>query len=131
MVIIKCVQVLNGGKVRRFVKLTKTQKEANKFISDFNQDKFGIRESYCAQVKDFGSLTIEDFKNNSLETFNKVFALFRGKYVYLTKEDVGDMCRELVKEGEAIASDKLVKYIEEYMDELSDDLDLNLDEGDQ
>lgn len=105
MIILKCVQVLNSGYIKRWVSVQDDEQKAQEYIDAFNKDNRFFRESSCEKVSSFNQITVEDCKNNSIEDFNKILSLNRaikGDY-YLTRNDVIELINSILanKDGES------------------------------
>ena len=98
MIILKCVQVLNSGYIKRWVSIQPDDNSEEEYITKLNKDNRFFRGS-------FDTITVEDCKNNSIEDFNNILSLNRaikGDY-YLTRNDVIELVNNILtnKDGES------------------------------
>lgn len=104
MIILKCVQVLNSGYIKKWVSVFDDEKDAEKYIDNFNQGRRFFRESTCERVSSFDTITVEDCKNNSIEDFNKILSLQKAMNgdMYLTRNEVIELVNSILskKDGE-------------------------------
>ena len=109
MVILKCVQVLNSGYIKRWVSIQPDDNSAEEYITKLNKDNRFFRGSVCEKVSSFDTITIEDCKNNSIEDFNNILSLNRaikGDY-YLTRNDVIELINSILANKDGGSNNEL------------------------
>ena len=74
------------------------EKDAEKYIDNFNQERRFFRESTCERVSSFDTITVEDCKNNSIEDFNKILSLQKAMNgdMYLTRNEVIELVNSIL-----------------------------------
>ena len=98
MIILKCVQVLNDGYIKRFVKTFTNEQDADAYEKEFMKDKRFYRESEINRYSSFDTVSVEDCKNNSISSFAEILSLQRVLNCdeYLRRSEIIDLVNAII-----------------------------------
>ena len=98
MIILKCVQVLNDGYIKRFVKTFTNEQDADVYTKEFMKDKRFYRESEINKCSSFDQVSVEDCKNNSISSFAEILSLQRVLNCdeYLRRSEIIDLVNAII-----------------------------------
>ena len=98
MIILKCVQVLNDGYIKRFVKIFTNEQDADVYEKEFMKDKRFYRESEINRYSSFATVSVEDCKNNSISSCAEILSLQRVLNCdeYLRRSEIIDLVNAII-----------------------------------